>query len=171
MTRTEEMIEYVPIKEFAQTVGVSTQAVYKRLNTDLKPYATVLNGEKRISTAAFKLFQKNKFATKLTTKLTTKVDEIGNQNNELIAILKKELEHKNEEIENLHSQNKFLQEQLKVEREHSRDLSDKLVTITDQAQRLHLADLESRKKLQEGSSMEEPEEKTEKKSIFRKIFG
>ena len=166
MTITEEMLEYVPIKEFARTAGISTQAVYKRLNTDLKPYATELNGEKRISTAAFKLFQKNEFATELTTKLTTKLNEVGKQNEELIALLKQELKHKTDENERLNQQIKSLQEQLETERKHSRDLSDKLVTLTDQAQRLQLAQIDSQKQLTESE-----ETTKEKQSLLQRFFG
>lgn len=48
--------KYIPIKEFAEEVGLSKQAIYQRLERDLKPYVKVENGFKSISTEALLLF-------------------------------------------------------------------------------------------------------------------
>lgn len=167
----ETMTEYVSIKEFAKALGISTQAVYKRLNDDLKPYATELNGEKRISIAAFKFFQKNEFATDLTTKLSTKIDEVGKQNDELIVILKQELKQVRVENEDLRHEVRFLREQLKIERQHSRNLSDNLVTIADQAQRLQLAQIDARVKEKEQIVQETSVDELSNKTFFQRLFG
>lgn len=50
------MDKYISIKEFADEAGVSVQAVYKRLERDLKQFTEVKNGQKTISTEALKLF-------------------------------------------------------------------------------------------------------------------
>lgn len=50
------MNEYISIKEFAAKVGVSKQAVYRRIEKDLKQYVKVENGTKSISTEALPLF-------------------------------------------------------------------------------------------------------------------
>ena len=41
--------EYLTIKEFAAAAGVSEQAIYKRINKSLKPYAIVIDGKRKIS--------------------------------------------------------------------------------------------------------------------------
>ena len=48
--------EYITIKEFAERAGVSTQAIYQRLNKDLQVYLQVENGKKRLNIAALQLF-------------------------------------------------------------------------------------------------------------------
>lgn len=50
------MNKYLSVKEFAKQAGVSTQAVYQRLEKDLGAFAQEKNGKKTISDAALKLF-------------------------------------------------------------------------------------------------------------------
>lgn len=51
------MDKYVTIADFSEIVGVSKQAVYKRIAKDLGPYIKTIDGSKRISMAATALFQ------------------------------------------------------------------------------------------------------------------
>ena len=53
------MSEYISVKEFSQKAGVSPQAVYLRLDKDLKPYLKTENSRKMVSVKALKLFQKS----------------------------------------------------------------------------------------------------------------
>lgn len=48
--------EYLPIAEFAEAVGVSKQAIYKRLEKDLAPFCEYINGRKCIAVSAIDLF-------------------------------------------------------------------------------------------------------------------
>ena len=50
------MNEYIPIKEFADKVGVSTQAIYQRIEKDLQSYLKIENGKKTLSIRALELF-------------------------------------------------------------------------------------------------------------------
>lgn len=51
------MNEYLNIKEFSKEVGLSKQAIYQRLEKDLKPFVKVENRVKYIKTAALELFR------------------------------------------------------------------------------------------------------------------
>lgn len=50
------MAEQISIKEFAEQAGVSTQAIYQRINKDLAPFLQVANGKKTLDSAALRLF-------------------------------------------------------------------------------------------------------------------
>lgn len=51
------MENYFTIKEFADIVGISTQAVYQRLDKDLKEYYTVIDGKKYLDKNVLTLFK------------------------------------------------------------------------------------------------------------------
>lgn len=51
------MENYFTIKEFADIVGISTQAVYQRLDKDLKEYYTILDGKKYLDKHVLTLFK------------------------------------------------------------------------------------------------------------------
>lgn len=48
--------KYLSIKKFAETANVSTQALYKRINKDLKPYLKFEGNVRKLSTKALSLF-------------------------------------------------------------------------------------------------------------------
>ena len=50
-------MEYLSIKEFAQRAGVSTQAIYQRLDKDLKRYCKEVDGRKKLDISALKMFE------------------------------------------------------------------------------------------------------------------
>ena len=50
--------ELLTIKDVAQRAGVSTQAIYQRLDKDLKPYLQVKEGKKYLKAEALELFNK-----------------------------------------------------------------------------------------------------------------
>ncbi len=53
--------EFYTVSEFAKIVGISRQAVYKKLNNQFKPFVNVIKGKKYLSHKALELFphQKN----------------------------------------------------------------------------------------------------------------
>lgn len=79
--------DYLTIKEFAATVGVSQQAIYKQLNNKLKTYLKVVDNKKMLDKSALELFKKQPE--------TTQVEQ------QLINMLQTELNKKNEQIEKL----------------------------------------------------------------------
>jgi transcriptional regulator with XRE-family HTH domain len=53
--------DYLTIKEFAEKVGLSVQAIYPRLNGDFKPYLKCFKGKKHLNIEALSLFDSNNF--------------------------------------------------------------------------------------------------------------
>ena len=50
-------MEYIPVSKFAELAGVTPQAIYKRLQTDLAPFVKVENNSKLLNMEALKLFE------------------------------------------------------------------------------------------------------------------
>ena len=173
------------IKEFAEASGRSQQTIYKQMNTRLAPYIQEMDGHKYIKCIALKeVFHieiqpgcstdstrveqpiQPKYSTH-STGLNNPFNPKNNPDQSLYDILKCELEAKNKQIEEL-------QHELAEERKHSREQSDKLAQLADQAQRLHAGTIQ--KQLPEGQenvvndndSMEEPQKK---RSFFDWLKG
>ena len=83
--------EYISIKEFAEVVGISQQAVYKQLNNKLKPYLKVVENKKMLDKSAVELFKNDRKSQQNEQQL----------NNKLIEMLQTELDRKNEQIAEL----------------------------------------------------------------------
>ena len=49
-------MDYLTVTEFAEKVGVTPQAIYKRIKGDLAPYVKIENGVKLIQQSALELF-------------------------------------------------------------------------------------------------------------------
>ena len=89
------MSEYISILEFAKRAGVSHQAIYKRLDKDLQPFAKVENRKKVINTKALELFEYEKPPPDATSVATVRILE------KTVEMLQNELEIKNKQIEEL----------------------------------------------------------------------
>lgn len=63
--------EFYTVSEFAEIVGISRQAVYKKLNNQFKPFVNVIKGKKYLSHKALELFPHQKNDNQLSTKLST----------------------------------------------------------------------------------------------------
>jgi hypothetical protein len=132
--------EYITIKQFAERVGVSNQAVYQRLNKDLDKYIKVVDNKKMLSIKALELFNVKAVEQANSESLTSNSSELTSALKEQIEFLKAENKQKQGQVEQL-------QEQLNIEREHSRQQSDKLTALAEQmleltsnSQKLQLAD-------------------------------
>lgn len=116
------MEKYLTIKEFADIVGISTQAVYQRLDKDLKEFYTVIDNKKYLDKNVLSLFkdtiQKNENSSDMVAFikneneiLTKQIEEknilLAKQLDDLQSIcqakdlLTKQIENLNEQIENL----------------------------------------------------------------------
>lgn len=81
------MENYLTIKEFADIVGISTQAVYQKLDKDLKEYYTVIDNKKYLDKRVLTLFKET-------------IQKNGGENNsDMMAFLKTENELLAKQIE------------------------------------------------------------------------
>lgn len=92
------------VSEYADAVGISKQAVYKKLNKSLKQFVVELNGKKYIDKAVFGDNENQKLK---------EVEQPLNQqlNNEIQPLLVKQIEEKDNTIQSLLRQVESLQEQ------------------------------------------------------------
>ena len=102
--------KFISVKEFAKLAGVSSQSVYKKLNNKLQTYSTVVDNKKVIDTTAlwevYGIEEFNPNSTKFATNSTndsTKVERVESDslNQELIQMLKKQLDEKDKQISEL----------------------------------------------------------------------
>jgi len=84
---------YLTVKEFAELSGTSTQNIYKRMKTDLKPYIKLDGNKKTIDTAALKFFQTFEPQPLQPVEI--------NQNAEIIEFLKMQLTARDNQIDRL----------------------------------------------------------------------
>ena len=118
-------------KEIAEEIGVSKQAVFKKmkrepLSTGLQGLTTTVDGRLIVSVDGL--------VDEPSTKSEEKTAEVDGQNR-LYEILERELQAKNEQIV-------ALQAELSKERQHSREQAERIAVLADQAQRLQLAQMQ-----------------------------
>lgn len=133
--------EYLSIKEFADAAGVSKQAVYQRLTGTLKPYVSIKDGVKYLNIRALELYNGDDAVKKL--KKNNQEESNSVQVDSIVELLKRELDQKNKQIDELHK-------------------------LLEQSQ-VNLSQAQYRLQLIEDQRNEEPEEK--KESWWRRWLG
>ena len=133
--------EYLSIKEFAEAAGVSKQAVYQRLTGALKPYVSIRDGIKYVNIKALELYKGDDAVKKL--KKNNQEESNIIQVDSMVELLKRELDQKNKQIDELHK-------------------------LLEQSQ-VNLSQAQYRLQLIEDQRNEEPEEK--KESWWRRWLG
>lgn len=119
--KKKEQVELFTVQEFAERAGVSVQAIYKRLNNSLNPYIQLVDGRKMLKSSALS-------------------DVYGIEVEQLVQPeLNKE--KSSSEVDFLRKQVEQLQTELSKERQHSRELAERIVVLADQAQKLQLAQI------------------------------
>lgn len=98
------MNDTISISEAAISLGLSRQAVYKKLDNEFKPYLQIVNGKKRLSKAVLDKNIKNEMSNEFTENFTKIVNLLTIQNEQL----NRELEVKNAQIQELQEQNREL---------------------------------------------------------------
>lgn len=171
------MAEYLTVAEYAKIKGISTAAVYKKLNGSLQPFTTVVNGKKCLLSTVLLMEEKESCQPLIT------VDNPSTGAAEAaIKALQEQLAEKDKQIERLQEEaaelrragadkDKFIQEQ-----------SSKLTLLLEQSQELqrnnqillgysHTAAKENKEGLVEAEE-EQPEQEQKKKTGFwKKIFN
>lgn len=116
--------KFLTVSEFSELVGMSRQAVYKKIKTDnqLSTCVNRVDNKIFIDITRFRQITDNQCDNQYVNQVDTKVDG----KNELIEILKKELEEKNKQLSEKDKQIETLQR------------------LLDQEQQLHLIDKNNR---------------------------
>ena len=149
--------EFLTVKEFAELVGRSRQAIYKQLDNQLKEFVQVIDNKKMIKSEALKdVFDIDPDKKIEGPDLTIQ----ANLEKTLYEILREELEAKNEQI-------LALQAELAVERKHSREQADKIAVFADQAQKLQLAQMQPQ--ITDEEELAEEAIMPEKKGFFEMV--
>lgn len=133
------------ISQFAEIVGTSKQAVYKRLNNSLKEFLIVVDGKKYIDRAVLTEEQKQKVEQLFNPKVE-QIEQPFNPNFQ--PLLEKQIEEKDKQIERLFQQIEEKDKQIET-----------LQNLLNQSQQLQAID---RKLLLESNQ--------KKKGLFR-LFG
>lgn len=132
--------EKLTIKEVADTVGVSYQAIYKRLNSTLKNYVVVENGRKLLKSEVLSEFDLTQSSTVKSTKSSTVKEDFkpSSSNNANEEELLKDKRRNEELIDDLRAQIKEKDEQIKNQSEHIIELSNRITELFDNNQKLQL---------------------------------
>lgn len=159
--KKREHDELLTIQEFAEKAGVSVQAVYKRLNNSLNPYIQLVEGRKMLkSSALFEIYGievVQPFQPFIQPSIQPDSDE--KTVNPEVIFLRKQVEQ--------------LQAELLVERQHSRELAEKIAVLADQAQKLQIAQMSSQLNATDPDpAASEPEQALhQSKNWWNRFFG
>lgn len=97
--------QYITIKEFARRAGVSTQAIYQRLDKDLQAYLQVIDNRKKLDIKGLELFLKKEEQQEPDKDLIKTLQDT-------INLLGRQLAEKDKQIEELH---RFLDQQQQLQ--------------------------------------------------------
>lgn len=123
MSKVDELLT---VQEFAKRAGVSVQAIYKRLNNSLNPYIQLVEGRKMLKSSALSEVYGVEIEQPIQPFIESELN--GEKSSSEVDFLRKQVEQ--------------LQEELAKERQHSRELADRVVMLADQAQQLQLAQMQ-----------------------------
>lgn len=175
--------QYISIKEFASAAGISQQAVYKRLNRkndNLLKYCNVINGKKMLKINAledlygisYETFLNQHFKQVVEQNKPVENDLEQDRTQELIDLLRKQVQDKDAEIE-------ILRRERETDREKIEKLEDSLLKYIDQEQKIRAMALTDQKQEPVGDSEVEqvkpvqsqpPEKQAEEKEQEYNLF-
>lgn len=178
----------ITVAEYAKIRGCSTAAVYKRLETTLKPYSKTVNGKtylsRQVLTDEGLSTVENQEGSNSTERQRLNIT-VDNQENtvrnveesiagQAIKVLEGQLAAKDQEIARLHQEIADLKDQLNDAMKHNQEHTDKLTELLAQANELNrnnqilLAQAQDPKQPEQlPERIQEPEQK---KSWWRSFF-
>lgn len=151
------MGEYLKIKDFADRLGISRQAVYQRIKRDLAPYTQKSGRETLIDADAAALFDGSQLLDKVDKTLTAQPDDVVKlldsfndqictkdkqidalqaQIVQLLQVNQEQFANLTSQIDNLTGQLDKLREQNQYQSEHIMQQSDRLSVLLSQQQYL-----------------------------------
>ena len=167
--------------KLAQELSITPQAVYKKikqLDEELTSYIKKENGKILLNDDAERILR-NSFL-EVEQPVQQPVDELlNNQSDEFNNQFAREIKFLQEQNLLLQSQNHSLQDELKIEREHSREITNRLIELTVNSQELTrnsqvLLKQEQDKNIlmlsDERPPPNEPQQEDTKKTFFQRLF-
>ena len=125
--------EYISISEFARRAGVSPQAIYKRLSTDLSTELKVVDNQKMLKISALSRFGLNLVDNQVDNQVVNLAQGSTEQNDTLeqgiLDLLRAELEEKNR--------------QLREKDQRIAELTDRIAEMGKAAQALHAGTMQA----------------------------
>ena len=169
----------ITVSEYARIRGCSTAAVYKRLDTTLKPYSKTV-GKKTFLLRQVLIdeglitVENQPEEEKNNQRLYSTVDNpIKPQDNnteqaiiEAMKMLERQLEARQKEIERLHQENDTLKQQLDAATKHNQENTDRLLELLAQANELNR---NNQILLAQEKQVKSLPEEAQKKGIWKRI--
>lgn len=143
--------ELLTIKEFAEAAGVSSQAVYQRLNKSLQGYVVEVDGKKHLKKEALELF------------------EGAEQKPENKAVEQDSINLDKELIKTLQTTITILQGQLETKDEQIAELNARLKEALELNKGQVLLSVAERQQLPIAQDAADPEEKPEKQTFWSRV--
>ncbi|MDR3046767.1 MAG: hypothetical protein LBU51_04015 [Bacteroidales bacterium] len=104
------MSEYISIKEFATRAGVTTQAIYQRIDKDLQSYFKIVGNKKCLNISALEMFSLKQDDKQPQDNLQTVDNSLVSTLQETLKVLTAQLEVKDIQISELNERLKEAQE-------------------------------------------------------------
>lgn len=111
--------DYLTVKEFADKAGISVQAIYQRLNKDLKPFLNLYKGKKTINSKGLELFKTTENSKAVGQDFQADFKAILNSLNSQMEIKDKQINDLNERLDQALKLNENQQILLRNEQEKS----------------------------------------------------
>lgn len=132
------MTDFLTVKEFAAKANVSVQAVYQRIDRDLKPYLKIVKGKKCLFVEGLQLFVKDDSTSikQALNKITSNSfkENVETTDNATIEILNKTLKVLQEQLKEKDKQISDFALLLKSEQEQSAQLNTQIKNLNAERQ-------------------------------------
>lgn len=155
-------MEYVTVAEFAERAGVTPQAIYKRLKTDLEPYCKTENGTKLISLEGLELLTPTQTVKQSVNEQFLKAE---------VERLTAELESKQQVINELNKQISSLNEKILDLMDRQSNQFQQLLAIQQTTLQQVVNAFNSKPSIEPATTVGEPiDNKVNKPSLFYRLF-
>lgn len=131
---------FYSVKEFAELVGISTQAIYKRLATDLQPFCNQVGNRKKVSEQALKLFDVQPVGNPVANLLQPEPTVLERTLQETLETLKAQLAEKDQQLATKDGQIKELNARLA----EAQSMAQANAVLASQAQQLQAIETQER---------------------------
>ena len=168
------MSKYLTVSEYAKLKGISTTAVYKKLNGSLKPFQTVVNGKKCLLSTVLELDEKE-ISNQVSNQFETVSNPATTATEKAIQALIEQLQEKDKQIERLQAEMEELRTTGAEKDRFIQEQATKLSLLLEQSQELQrnnqiLLGYSQAKPKEEEPEAIEPKREEPKKSIWKRIF-